>query len=305
MKIHLNPCQKPLSSKTYPSASCADFAVGSACQPAYNLRSPWARFGMETMGPATPARPSWIGKTVMAALLALVGASLVPAAAAAANTGEVKGMAHRMERLETLVAQLQEMNAGQAAQVTQLTDDLAAAEARIAALETKTQDMTRLIDPYTLQPTIRLSGINLQVVNGSGDTESAVNGVGNLIVGYNESDGFSGLYRSGSHNLIVGSRNDFASYGGIVAGRYNTITGRYATVTAGSFNLASGFGSAVSGGDGNRATNTFSAVSGGFLNFATGDQSSVSGGVGVVQAGTFGWAAGSTGAAVSGAFRSP
>lgn len=164
---------------------------------------------------------------------------------------------------------------------------------RLTAVEAKTQDMSRLVDLNTNQPTVRFSGVNVQVVDGSGDTEGDVNGKGNLIIGYNEFDQFSGIARNGSHNLIVGSRNDYASLGGIVAGRYNTIQGRYATITAGSFNYATGFGSSVSGGDGNRATNTFSSVSGGYLNYATGDQSSVSGGVGVVEADTFGWSGGS------------
>jgi len=34
--------------------------------------------------------------------------------------------------------------------------------------------------------TLQLSGINLQIVSGSGATSGAVNGKGNLIVGYNE-----------------------------------------------------------------------------------------------------------------------
>jgi hypothetical protein len=214
--------------------------------------------------------------------------------------------------LERRVAALEAMNAGQAAEIAALRDRLDQAEVELAALdaglllvEAKTQDMGRLVDPFTGQPTVRFSGVNVQVVDGSGDTEGAVNGTGNLIVGYNESDEFSGRARNGSHNLIVGSHNDYASFGGIVAGRYNTVEGRYATITAGSFNIATGFGATVSGGDGNRATNTFSSVSGGFLNVASGDQSAVGGGQGVIQAGTFGWSAGSNGAAISGSFRSP
>src|SRR5258705_97292 len=39
--------------------------------------------------------------------------------------------------------------------------------------------------------TIRFSGVNVQIVNGLGATET-VNGVGNLIVGYNEPGGCSG-----------------------------------------------------------------------------------------------------------------
>jgi len=50
-----------------------------------------------------------------------------------------------------------------------------------------------------------------------------VNGLGNLIIGYNELRG-SGDNRIGSHNLILGSKNNFASYGGMVAGTLNDIS---------------------------------------------------------------------------------
>src|SRR3712207_9039769 len=36
------------------------------------------------------------------------------------------------------------------------------------------------------KPTIRFSGVNVQVVSGSGATEGTVNGVGNLVVGYKD-----------------------------------------------------------------------------------------------------------------------
>ena len=45
------------------------------------------------------------------------------------------------------------------------------------------------------------TGVNVHVRDGSGGTDGAVNGLGNLIVGYNED---SGDTRSGSHNLVVG-----------------------------------------------------------------------------------------------------
>ena len=65
--------------------------------------------------------------------------------------------------------------------------------------------------------------------------ETAVNGLGNLIVGYNESSMCRGLGRSyridqrtGSHNLIVGSGHNFPSFGGFCCGFANTVSGAYA-----------------------------------------------------------------------------
>src|SRR2546427_4427760 len=36
------------------------------------------------------------------------------------------------------------------------------------------------------KPTVRFSGVNVQIVSGSGSTSGAVNGEGNLIIGYAE-----------------------------------------------------------------------------------------------------------------------
>jgi hypothetical protein len=122
-----------------------------------------------------------------------------------------------------------------------------------------------------------LSGYNLQVVSGSGATAGAVNGLGNLIIGYNELDQ-QVLSRRGSHNLIMGEGHEYSSYGGLVLGAFNLISGPYCSVTGGSYNIASGAFASVSGGWGNWSSGDRSSVSGGFANRASGIQSSVSGG---------------------------
>src|SRR3954453_24092547 len=48
--------------------------------------------------------------------------------------------------------------------------DLTAAESRVAALEVKLADVTKLT--VNGQPTVRFSGVNVQVVNGAGTTNS-------------------------------------------------------------------------------------------------------------------------------------
>ncbi len=56
--------------------------------------------------------------------------------------------------------------------------------ADIAALKALTASMSKVtVDG---QPTVRFSGVNVQVVDGTGDTDGTVNGTGNLVVGYNE-----------------------------------------------------------------------------------------------------------------------
>ena len=123
---------------------------------------------------------------------------------------------------------------------------------------------------------IDLTGGNLQVKSGSGTTDGAINGKGNIIVGYNDAP--SGELHTGSHNLIVGDRHQYTSYSGLVAGYQNTISGPAASVSGGTANVASGPSSSVSGGVQNTATNVDSWVGGGFFNAASGGHASVSGG---------------------------
>ena len=159
-------------------------------------------------------------------------------------------------------------------------------------------------------PTLRFSGVNLQVVNGLGATngypddpssvkrsEVRTNGSGNLILGYNEfRSGALPNNRKGSHNLIAGVYQNHSSlaFGGVIAGRKNTVaapyssvtggygntvTGEYSSVSAGVSNAAGGIYTYVSGGRFNETRGAGSSVSGGQYNDAFGDWSSVSGGV--------------------------
>ena len=122
------------------------------------------------------------------------------------------------------------------------------------------------------------------MVNGLGDTQSR-NGLGNLIIGYQElrvDDGEAETIdvndRSGSHNLAVGFRNNYSSYGGQVVGARNTISGVLASVSGGIFNTAAGDYSAVSGGGDNTALGDYSGVVAGMGNKTSGKRSMVSGG---------------------------
>jgi len=145
--------------------------------------------------------------------------------------------------------------------------------------------------------TLLFTGMNLQLVNGLGTTDgdpnpdadpntppnSAVNGLGNLIIGYNENSGpFLDLIRTptrtGSHNLVIGPGQEYTSYGGIVAGQNNTISAESSSVVGGGRNTASGLWSFVGGGTDNQSTGGASSVTGGSQNDASGTASSITGG---------------------------
>ena len=124
---------------------------------------------------------------------------------------------------------------------------------------------------------LTISGVNVHIVDGSGSTGSK-SGLGNLTIGYNELRGDGSDNRTGSHNLILGARNNYVSSSGIVGGLENTISGRFASAIGGDDDVSSGRGSVTTGGSSNVANAFASSVTGGSQNSARGDWSSVSGG---------------------------
>lgn len=143
--------------------------------------------------------------------------------------------------------------------------------------------------------------VNVQVSSGSGRTDGAVNGLGNLIIGYNETSSSSiefcsnhnytvesqctrGGYqwgnnvRRGSHNLIVGSNNSYDDYGSIIAGVGNTSNANYSNILGGIANYTAAVYSSISGGRYNETYAYFSSIAGGYDNISNGKYSSISGG---------------------------
>ncbi len=139
-----------------------------------------------------------------------------------------------------------------------------------------------------------LTGLNLHIRNGQGSTfggpanDPAVfgtpNGLGNLIVGYNENQG--AFPRGAAHSVIIGRDHGYRGYGQLVAGWRNDARGNSASIIGGMDNRADGFVSSVSGGTQNNSFFTRSAVSGGVGNLASGDCSAASGGQSNVASGT-------------------
>jgi hypothetical protein len=118
------------------------------------------------------------------------------------------------------------------------TDQCAALEERLAKLETLLAHVTIVGDNLVL------TGMNFQVVSGSGDTDGDTNGTGNIVIGYDESDD-NNDQKDGSHNLIIGRFHSYEGYGGIVAGEDNEVTGASSSILGGTRNEVSGDGSVI------------------------------------------------------------
>jgi hypothetical protein len=227
--------------------------------------------------------------------IALCGyTALCPTALGSAESqqGGLPALQREVALLKSQVATLQ----------TQLASlqGLATLQAQVTAIQGVLACMSKVGDEVVFE------GCNVHIRSGTGSTDGIVNGLGNLVVGYNEGD--VALDRSGSHNLVVGRSHTYSSFGGFVAGEGNTVAARAASVCGGIGNTASGLGSSVSGGQSNAATapgsavsgglsntasNFFASVSGGAHNVATELESTVSGGTNRTATTLGGWAAGS------------
>ena len=153
---------------------------------------------------------------------------------------------------------------------------------RITALE----DLLASVSTENSGQDVVFTGVNLHIRSGSGVTGGAINGLGNLIIGYNEDLFAPTATRTGSHNLVVGSEHSYSSYGGFLAGYQNTVSERYASVIGGRENTASGINAAISGGMGNTASGSYASICGGENNTASGIYSSVSAGGGNTASGS-------------------
>ena len=166
-----------------------------------------------------------------------------------------------------------------------------------AALGSIVSNLSDYVSVDTNNDSIVFSGANVFFQSGSGNTAdglsqgSSLLGLGNLIVGYNESTGTE--IRTGSHNLIVGDHHSYEGFAGFVAGKNNSLQGEYnavlggkenvisgnhSTISGGYQNLSSGNHAAILGGHQNEASNSFTTVLGGGNNIASGSKASVLGG---------------------------
>ncbi len=156
------------------------------------------------------------------------------------------------------------------------TTNIATLTPKVANLEALTKDMER--KQINGKDSVIFNKVNVHVRDGSNATISTTSGLGNLIIGYDEARSTDSV-KTGAHNLIVGSKHNYSSYGGFVSGFENSITGWFASVSGGRENTAHGHYSSVSGGGANTAHGGDSSVTGGYNNTASGGTSSISGGI--------------------------
>lgn len=122
--------------------------------------------------------------------------------------------------------------------------------------------------------TLRVTGANFQVVNGLGTTDTE-NGLGNILVGYQESQAVV-CDRTGSHNIVGGLGNAYGSYGGLVMGLHNYVDAGYSAILSGAENTIMTTPhtqtpmSAIIGGQWNTTTSDHCVVVGGGNNFIDG-----------------------------------
>jgi hypothetical protein len=174
-----------------------------------------------------------------------------------------------------------------------LDSEVAALQSEIAALQATLSKVSYHPSGLNGQPTLEISGANVQIDNGAGSS-STLNGLGNLFIGSDERPGT----QTGSNNLVLGTDQSFSSWGGVIGGDHNTDTGPNAAVfgfwntvgpfggelSAGGFNTASGDADVVFG-QGNSADGSVASVLGGHQNVANGAFSSILGGNGTTLTG--------------------
>lgn len=199
-----------------------------------------------------------------------------PAPVACASSPDVLG---RLADLETRVLQTE-------ARLGEKDVQLQEAHGRIAALEARpalSAEQSEILTHFTLESkpsgdygvcdedgqyeecdrigdfveTVVISGVNLQIVNGEGGT-GALNGAGNLIVGYQEPRIYSDPntcwddswnFRGGSHNVIVGTGNNYKGFGSLVVGMDNSSWRSLACVVGGRGSIAGGDSAFIGGGE--------------------------------------------------------
>lgn len=219
------------------------------------------------------------------ALLILTGCATAPGASQEDFEALQAEVASLREQLEVANAKLAALPEDPASLATD--EELASAVGNVASLVPLASYVSVSTDEHG--PRVVFSGVNVQIRDGSGSTES-LSGLGNLIIGEHESSGAS---RTGAHNLIVGPYHEYTSWGGVLFGRNNTLQAENASVLGGHSNSvsvtegvvvggaessAAGVGSVVIGGQYNSTIETASVVVGGSRNQTNGTGGVVLGG---------------------------
>lgn len=167
-----------------------------------------------------------------------------------ANAQTVTTQAAKAPSLESQIAVLQTQVAGLQRLVATLQQSSVFALAPFVRVDVNPKD-------GVIGPNVVFSGVNIHIQNGAGATYLA-NGLGNLIIGYDEFPGpldeqrvWRQGDRSGSHNLVLGGKNRFTnlSVASIVTGFENIVDGPSGMMLGGAVNVDSGQSGAIIAGE--------------------------------------------------------
>lgn len=179
---------------------------------------------------------------------------------------------------------------------------LATMDAKVAAASTTVENLEltmqtvdervasneRVLGPVDYDPrtkTVRFTGVNVQIRNGTGSTDGAGDGTGNLVVGWNEAD--DNDMRDGSHNVIVGSHHAWTGHSSIATGMDHALLGEGGAAIGGVANTAAAAGTALIGGQDNHSTAPGGVALGGAENHLTAELSTTLGGYANTADGAF------------------
>jgi hypothetical protein len=153
--------------------------------------------------------------------------------ASALHAQSVQQLQAQIKALQTLCEQTAKNEQALQAQVTALQKSPVQALANYVSVDYSVENGVKA-------PNVTFHGVNVHIVNGSGNTMN-INGLGNLIIGYDEVVGQPSLQpgdRGGSHNLVMGTGNKFnaSSWSGIVNGDNNLIGAQESVILTGANN---------------------------------------------------------------------
>jgi hypothetical protein len=199
----------------------------------------------------------WKRMVIFVNLIALV---MLTAGSVHAQPGGRTNLQQRIEALEASMIVLEGKIRRQANLITELQRKLGLLKkSPILALspyiKIETGTIRGLVGPHVI-----FTGVNVHVRSGTGSTyeggdirtgeSGSASGLGNFVVGYNESPHTLGFFlpissgdRKGSHNLVIGGGHRYISSGGLLVGSLNEVEGLAAAVSGGKFNKAVGLAS--------------------------------------------------------------
>lgn len=139
-------------------------------------------------------------RKLFSALFVLV---LIPSVVYAEKPG-ITSLKHQVVMLTEIIKEIQ-------ADLAKTHAELLSTQAELAMIKNNTvlglDGLLTLTQDTDGNDTILFDGVNVQVVNGAGSTNS-VNGLGNVVIGYNMSSSVS-ANRQGSHNIVLGDEQSY------------------------------------------------------------------------------------------------